>query len=138
MKDVHDFLLAQRDYVLDVQKNLVCRPALGPDNGGDGEMDKAEYVLSCVEDIGVDRVISLDAPDERVPGGKRPNVAAIIDGRDTTRTMWIISHLDVVPAGDMRTWESDPFTLRVDGDLIYGRGVEDNHQAVVSLSLIHI
>jgi succinyl-diaminopimelate desuccinylase len=132
MKEAHEFLLSQREYVLEIQKNLVSRPALGPDNGGDGEMDKAEYVLSCLEDIGVDRVVSLDAPDERVPAGKRPNVAAIIDGRDTTRTMWIISHLDVVPAGDIKTWESDPFTLRVDGDFIYGRGVEDNHQAVVS------
>ncbi|MFP4169015.1 MAG: M20 family metallo-hydrolase [Desulfonatronovibrionaceae bacterium] len=132
MSDAHGFLLGQRNYVLQVQKSLVSRPALGPDNGGDGEMDKAEYVLSCLEDIGMDRILRLDAPDSRVTAGKRPNLAAFIQGRDTGRTMWIISHLDVVPAGDVDTWESDPFTLRVDGDLIYGRGVEDNHQAVVS------
>ena len=56
MKEAHDFLLSQREYVLEIQKNLVSRPALGPDNGGDGEMDKAEYVLSCLEDIGVDQI----------------------------------------------------------------------------------
>ena len=42
------------------------------------------------------------APDETVPCGFRPNLAAIIPGEDTERTFWIISHVDVVPAGDLR------------------------------------
>jgi succinyl-diaminopimelate desuccinylase len=44
----------------------------------------------------------------------------------------VLSHLDVVPPGEMSLWDSNPFTLRRDGDRIYGRGVEDNQHGVVS------
>ncbi|MFO7816377.1 MAG: M20 family metallo-hydrolase [Thermodesulfobacteriota bacterium] len=132
MQDIYSFLDEQKDYVIEIQKNLVSRIGLGPENGGQGEAEKAEYVLGCVKDIGVDRVVRMDAPDDRVPGGERPNFAAIIDGQDRSRTFWIISHLDVVPSGDLAMWDSDPFQLRVENDLVFGRGVEDNHQAVVS------
>jgi len=39
---------------------------------------------------------------------------------------------DVVPPGDLEKWEGGPYELRVDGDVIYGRGVEDNHQGLVA------
>lgn len=37
---------------------------------------------------------------------------------------FIGSHLDVVPA-DPKNWDEDPFVLRREGDLIYGRGTTD-------------
>lgn len=44
----------------------------------------------------------------------------------------ILAHLDVVGAGDH--WDTDPFTLVRDGDLIYGRGTDDDKgPAVASL-----
>ena len=57
-------------------------------------------------------------------------------GVDTSRTLWIISHLDIVPPGDLGLWRTDPYTLAVDGDMLYGRGVEDNQQATVSSLLL--
>ena len=36
----------------------------------------------------------------------------------------IAAHLDIVPAGD--GWNTDPFTLTRDGDLVYGRGSTDD------------
>ena len=36
----------------------------------------------------------------------------------------ILAHLDVVPAGD--GWHTDPFTATVDGNMMYGRGTEDD------------
>jgi succinyl-diaminopimelate desuccinylase len=38
----------------------------------------------------------------------------------------------VVPPGDLGLWEGDPFRVRVDGDRIIGRGVEDNQHGFVS------
>ncbi len=34
-------------------------------------------------------------------------------------------HTDVVPAGDLGAWDSDPFEPKLDGDTLYGRGVAD-------------
>jgi succinyl-diaminopimelate desuccinylase len=67
-----------------------------------------------------------------VPCGHRPNLALRIPGKDTSRTFWIIAHLDVVPPGDLSLWNSAPYELVVDGDEITGRGVEDNQQGLVS------
>ncbi|MHA1772135.1 MAG: M20/M25/M40 family metallo-hydrolase [Candidatus Thorarchaeota archaeon] len=42
-----------------------------------------------------------------------------------------LAHFDVVPPGD--GWQSDPFTLRLDGDRAYGRGTCDDKGNVVVL-----
>lgn len=46
------------------------------------------------------------------------------------KTIGIVSHLDIVPAGD--GWESDPFELTIKGETIYGRGVSDDKGATVA------
>lgn len=43
-----------------------------------------------------------------------------------------MSHLDVVPPGDLDSWDTDPFTLVQKDDELYGRGTEDNQQGLVS------
>lgn len=118
--------------VIELQQWLVSIPALGPDHGGDGELKKAEYVEQVLADIGFDEIRRYDAPDERVSSKKRPNIVAKIFGKNRAQTIWVCSHLDVVPAGDLAKWSSDPFQLVVDGDKLIGRGTEDNHQGLVS------
>jgi succinyl-diaminopimelate desuccinylase len=46
--------------------------------------------------------------------------------------VWILSHSDVVPPGDLSLWDGDPYVVRVEGDRIIGRGVEDNQHGFVS------
>lgn len=38
----------------------------------------------------------------------------------------ILCHLDVVPAGSLENWQTDPFVLTVQNDILYGRGVQDD------------
>lgn len=38
----------------------------------------------------------------------------------------LLSHLDIVPAGDPKTWQTPPFTLTVKNDTLFGRGVVDD------------
>ncbi len=121
-----------RETVIEWQKNLVAIKALGPENDGEGEFEKARYIKKLLQEIGFDDIKQIDAPDDRVPSGIRPNLIATLYGADRSRTLWIMAHMDVVPEGDLEKWDSDPFSLRVDGDAIYGRGVEDNHQGLVS------
>lgn len=132
MSKISDYLEKQRDRVIRLQEKLVALPALGPDNQGCGEKQKADFLVSWLRDCGFEEITEINSPDSRIEDGYRPNIIARIPGKDTSRTLWIISHMDIVPAGDLSLWHSDPFKLRVEDDLIYGRGVEDNHQGIVS------
>ena len=110
-----------RDWIVKVQGELTATKALGPDNGGEGEGPKAELIQGWLRELGVEDIQVHAAPDDRLPGG-RPNVIARIPGKDRSKTLWVMSHLDVVPAGDLKDWESDPWTVRVDGDRVYVKG----------------
>jgi acetylornithine deacetylase/succinyl-diaminopimelate desuccinylase family protein len=57
---------------------------------------------------------------EQTPG--RSNIIARL-GRGRPRYA-VVCHLDTVPAGD--GWITDPFVATAQGDLIYGRGTNDN------------
>lgn len=118
---------------IEIEKRLTAIPALAPENDGDGEQKKAEYIHSYLQNqLNCDAVNFYNAPDKRVPAGHRPNIIATIKGKNQTRTLWIMSHMDVVPPGDRNKWKSDPWKVRVEEGKIYGRGTEDNQQGIVS------
>jgi succinyl-diaminopimelate desuccinylase len=123
------------EQVIEWQRQLVARVALGPEVGGVGEDDKAAYLTDLLQSWGL-TVDNYPAPDDRVPGGARPNLVACLPGKKPDK-VWVLSHMDVVPPGDMSLWQSDPFTLRVDGDRLYGRGTEDDHHGIV-MSLLAV
>jgi succinyl-diaminopimelate desuccinylase len=116
--------------VIDWQRELVSRNAVGPDHGGPGEGEKAAFLAEMLRSWGL-KVENYPAPDARVAGGQRPNLVALVPGRRPEK-VWVLSHLDVVPPGDETLWDSDPFTLRVEGDRLYGRGTEDDHHGIVT------
>jgi succinyl-diaminopimelate desuccinylase len=118
-----------RDNMIDLQRELVARVAVGPDQGGPGEAEKAAFLTELLTSWGL-KVDNFPAPDDRVAGGERPNLVAWLPGK-SDKKVWVLSHLDVVPPGDEGLWDSDPYTLRVDGDRLYGRGTEDNHHGIV-------
>jgi succinyl-diaminopimelate desuccinylase len=119
------------DEVLALQRALVAIPALGPTNGGNGEAAKVAYLGNYLGRFPGVTCQMIQAPDDRVPCGFRPSLVVRRPGKNQS-TLWLIAHTDVVPTGDLALWDGDPFELRQDGDLIHGRGVEDNHQGLVS------
>lgn len=121
-----------KDECVEFLARICSIPALGPENQGSGEMEKYKVVKETVLALGPDRIEEVNAPDERVPEGVRPNLLAVFNGKDTTRTLWILSHIDVVPPGESKLWEHDPFRPYVRNGFLYGRGVEDNGQAVAA------
>jgi len=123
---------AYREEIVAMQRALTAIPALGPENGGEGEYAKALYLEKRLKDLSPTRLIRIDCPDPRVPQGVRPNLLAWFQGDDPQRTVWILSHMDIVPAGDRNLWRTDPFVLTQKGDVLYGRGVEDNQHGIVS------
>lgn len=108
----------------------LCRiPAIGPTNGGDGEAKKGAVVEKVLRQTGL-KVEHVDALDKRVPGGKRPNLIARV-GKGPR--LWFLCHMDIVPVGDRTAWKHDPFSPELADGRIYGRGTEDNGQALASV-----
>lgn len=136
-------LAGKQSTVIAIQRELVSRPAVGPEYGGAGEEEKARWVESWLVKHGA-AFERLDFPDERVPTKVRPNIVAVYpaevappagaapSAKAEGRTLWLFSHLDVAVAGPRELWKGDPFALRVEGDSLYGRGTEDNNQAITA------
>ncbi|OGR60526.1 MAG: diaminopimelate aminotransferase [Elusimicrobia bacterium GWA2_69_24] len=127
---------AGTDFVLELQKGLTAIPAISPDSGGTGEHDKAVWLEAQLRKLPFDDIKRIDAPDARAKNGVRPSLVARYKGKGSGKTLWIMSHLDIVPPGEMSQWKSDPYVLRVESGKVFGRGVEDNQQAIVSSLLM--
>jgi succinyl-diaminopimelate desuccinylase len=133
MSRVEELLARVEGYareMIEAMVRLTAVPALGPSNGGQGEMAKARLLEPWLADLGL-TLERADAPDQRVEGGLRPNLLASLPGGDGP-AVWVLAHLDVVPVGELALWSSDPWTLRVEGDRLYGRGTEDNHHGLLA------
>jgi len=118
--------------VIELQRILTSIPALAPENDGDGESNKAEALKEYLRGLKFPEPEHYDAPDARVSSKLRPNLVYRFAGEDNSRTVYIMSHLDVVPPGELSKWHSDPFELKVDDDKLTGRGVEDNQHGLVA------
>lgn len=123
---------AYRDGMIELQTALCAHPAVGPENGGDGELLKANFLKDRLLQMGFKNFQHYDAPDNRVSSGIRPNFVTTIEGKNKNRFVWIITHMDIVPPGELRLWSSDPYKAYVKDGRIYGRGVEDNQQDLVA------
>ena len=93
-----------REPVIELQRQLVSRVALGPEVGGVGEDEKAAFLTDLLQSWGL-TVDNYPAPDDRVPGGARPNLVAYLPGKKPDK-VWVLSHMDVVPPGDPSLWDS--------------------------------
>jgi succinyl-diaminopimelate desuccinylase len=121
-----------RDEMVDLQMKLCAIPAIAPSSGGEGEAKKAEFLVEWLKANGFVDIAVVKAPDLDAPAGYRPNILAYSRGRSSARTVWVMTHTDVVPPGEPSLWRGDPFKAWVEKGRVYGRGVEDNQQDLVA------
>ncbi|NLK61668.1 MAG: M20 family metallo-hydrolase [Treponema sp.] len=131
LETIQTWLAAQRGRMIDLQKKLAACQALAPESGGDGEFEKCLLLEKELAALGLPSGERFDAPDSRVSAGFRPNLVVTIPGR-RSEAVWIMTHLDVVPPGDLSKWDSNPWTVVEKDGKLFGRGVEDNQQGLVS------
>ena len=58
--------------------------------------------------------------------------AGIVTLGDGTETIGVLVHVDVVPEGNVRNWDTDPFELTMADGHLYGRGVVDDKGPVIA------
>jgi succinyl-diaminopimelate desuccinylase len=121
-----------RNEMIEFQKAITVIPAISPASGGTGEWDKVMYIKDYLQKKGFGNLEQVDAPDPQAKNGKRPNLVLRIQGKSHQRTIWIMAHTDVVPEGDLKKWDTDPFVVTVKDGKLYGRGTEDNQQSLTS------
>ena len=116
---------------ISLQKRLSAIPALAPENGGRGEWKKSRFLLEYLKNLPFDMIEEWNAPDKRAEYMVRPNIIASITG-SVPQNLWIMTHMDIVPPGEKRLWQSDPYEVIEKDGMLIGRGVEDNQQALVA------
>jgi len=132
LEKVFERIDSYRDDVVKLQADLTSRIALGPDNEGTGEHEKIAFVKDLLKEFNPDFLEEIKAPDERACDGYRPSLVAGWGEMQDQSSVWVLSHADIVPPGDLSLWETDPYQIKVEGDRIFGRGVEDNQHGFVS------
>jgi len=92
--------------------------------GGEGEVSKVfarHYAALGAE-------VDLFAVE---PG--RENAIGVVKGAGGGRSLIYNGHVDVVPVGDPANWTGgDPFSGRIDGDRVWGRGATDMKSGIVA------
>ena len=62
----------------------------------------------------------------------RPNIVATLKGTGGGRSLLLNGHTDVIPVGDGKGWSDDPWSAKIKGGRIYGRGSCDMKSGVAS------
>ncbi|MFC3576975.1 ArgE/DapE family deacylase [Streptomyces yaanensis] len=120
-------------------RELIAIPSV---TGSPAESEIQHDLAGRLDRLGLDVDLwSMNLPellaDPGFPGAEAPRdeawglVAATPDGGDGP-TLILQGHVDVVPPGDLASWEGDPFTARAVGDIVHGRGACDMKAGLVA------
>ncbi|MFQ9178345.1 MAG: Sapep family Mn(2+)-dependent dipeptidase, partial [Christensenellaceae bacterium] len=115
-------MIKYKDQMIDTLKGLIAIPSVKSDPipnqpYGKGIFDALLYILDAAENLGLESV-NLYGQMGYVTYGSGDE------------TLGILTHIDVVPAGE--GWTGDPFTAEIRDGKIYGRGALDNKGAAVA------
>ena len=136
---MHNKILSKADSLRDSMVETLTRlcriPAVSPHNGGKGEEDKINELRSIINDeLGLSNKAKIHIErvnDSKSPTGSRPSLFLEYPGKKSRR-LCILTHIDIVPEGDLSLWSVDPFNPVIKGSRLYGRGVSDNGTCLVS------
>ncbi len=99
-------------------RNFIAIPSITEDRSA---VRKAlRYVLELAQRMGFEAKSVLNES------------VGVIEFGQGTETIGILSHVDVVPPGDLKQWQTKPFEMQeIDGNL-YGRGTLDDKGAIIA------
>ena len=141
----------QQERVVNLLTNLLKYKTVTPRDSqqaeGEDYRQLIQYISSFLVEIGVDQQdiweqdsAKLDSssglgssPDRDL--SRMPILAATLSGAGGGKSLILNGHYDVVPAGDASAWTHDPFTAKVTGTKVYGRGSCDMKGGIAAMLL---
>ncbi len=127
--DVFKMVEDYKNEMIESLRKFISINSVNPSGGGPGEKEVADWLESLLNDMNFPLIDRFDPVDDN--GIVRSSLIAKIPGK-SSKTLWIVTHIDTVPEGDLSLWDHDPFDPVVEDDKIYGRGSEDNGGSMVA------
>jgi len=128
IKTVQDEIEKDRDWVVDLTQKMVRTPSVNPKFHVDAAQNREADVQALLDPILKEEGFRTEQWDV-FPG--RPNLVADKAG-DEDRSLILCGHIDVVPVGDPRRWNVDPFGGEIKDGRLYGRGAIDMKSGVAA------
>lgn len=130
--EITDNVEKKKDRMVEDLIRMCSIPAINPKFNGTGEYERMRWLKGVLDDYSIPYEV-YEVEDKNVKEQVRLNIVVKLNyAGENGNTLWFVSHMDTVAAGDMDKWNSDPFNPIIKNGRIYGRGVEDNGQAVIS------
>ncbi len=121
IKAVQDFIEKDRDFVINLTRDIVRIPSVNPKfETGDG-LNREGDVQALLEKAIKDEGFATEQFDA-LPG--RPNLIGEKPGSEE-KSLILCGHIDVVPTGALKDWTVDPFGGEIRDGKLYGRGAID-------------
>ena len=105
--------------ILPILEKLISCKSITPQSA-----NSIEYIAEFLTKLGFKCEIKKFGP----VGEEVTNLYAVIG--NSVPNICFAGHVDVVPTGPIDLWNADPFAMKIDGDLIYGRGAVDMKGAI--------
>lgn len=115
---IHNFLEENKKNIIDDTRDLISIPSVSED------IDKVKEALR----LAIDKASNMGFKAYTV----LDDSIGIIEMGEGKETIGILTHIDVVPAEDLKDWKTNPFEMVEKDELLFGRGVLDDKGPIIS------
>ncbi|MBN9019125.1 MAG: ArgE/DapE family deacylase [Rhizobiales bacterium] len=121
IRSVQDFIEKDRDFVINLTRDMVRIPSVNPKFETADGLNREADVQALLEPILQSEGLATEQFDA-LPG--RPNLIGEWAGSEE-KSLILCGHIDVVPVGAVKDWTVDPFGGEIRDGRLYGRGSID-------------